>query len=89
MTQDNKRHNNSKYAETFDRMLCILLFIAFRDQPTTCCDVQESVYNEHVATLRRHLNALTELGYLERITKPGNSKARFIATEKTKQLFGK
>lgn len=76
------------YAESFEVLLDILLFTVFADRSITWIDLQENVVDKTRWTLNRYLNSLVGLGYLERCEKKSGRNLTYMATEKSKQLFG-
>lgn len=87
----NPKHTTVKsntYAETFELMLDILVYIVFSGRGITWRDIQEDVTDRHKQSLIRQLKALKDLGYLEDGGIPTKRVQKFYATEKSKQLFG-
>lgn len=87
----NPKHSNGKsnsYAETFEFMLDILVYIVFSDRGITWRDIQENVTDRHKQSLIRQLKALKDLGFLDDGGIPTKRIQKYYATEKSKQLFG-
>lgn len=76
------------YAESFEVLLDILLFTVFAGRSITWMDLQENVVDKTRWTLNRYLNSLVGLGYLERCERKLGRNLAYMATEKSKQLFG-
>lgn len=77
------------YAETFEAMLDILVYVVFADRPITWRDIQENVVDKHKQTLIRQLKALEKLGYVTAVKSLPNRVHSFRATQKSMQLLGK
>lgn len=76
------------YAQTFESMLEVLLFAVFREEPISWRDLSEHVSDKDRLTLNRYLRSLEAHGYLERKDKASNKVHTYVASEKSKQLFG-
>lgn len=76
------------YAQTFESMLEVLLFAVFREEPISWKDLSEHVSDKDRPTLNRYLRSLEAQGYLERKDRTSNKVHTYVASEKSKQLFG-
>lgn len=86
--KNSKGSRKFTYAQTFESMLEVLLFAVFREDPISWKDLSEHVSDKDRPTLNRYLRSLEAQGYLERKDRVSNKVHTYVASEKSKQLFG-
>jgi len=72
--------------QRFEEIKDILVYVAFSKHEVTSAELEEHVYDKTRSSLNQKLRGLVQAGYLA--FRCNHCTRLYVATEKTKQLFG-
>lgn len=77
---------NTPTIQRFEEIKDILVYVAFSKHEVTSAELEEHVCDKTRAALNQKLRGLVQAGYL--VFRCNHCTRLYVATEKTKQLFG-